>query len=659
MEKILIDDFIKFKSLSNPTFSPSGRNFCFTVSQADRENNNYKSRIYMRRNDEFVQLTSPGKESSFFFLDDDTVVFASDREDSKASGSRFYRISLNGGEATLFREFPIPVSKLIPLKDGRFLALGAYDPAFPDLYKGEEKYLEDHKKHLKDNEDYEQITEVPFWFNGDTFTRAARTAVYLADDRGLSLISEPDMDVSFIKLSKDESFALFSASRDRKYRRMNSFDLYHLNLDDLNIRKLVAHDQVLINNVEFADSFIYATGNCQHYGLNTDDDFYRLSYGDFHLEKIDDYGQSLWPSICTDVTLGSGTTLKAEKDTLYFVSTIFDNSVLRKLENGVVSDVISEKGSVDCFDIHDGKIIYVGMHDMKGQELYDENVHQLTRFNQEVLKDRYVAEPLELNFLSGSDDIHGFVYRPFNFDENRKYPVILDIHGGPKAAYGPVFFHEIQYWASEGYFVICCNPTGSDGRGSRFADIRGKYGTIDYADIMNFVDAALKAWPQMDEENLFETGGSYGGFMTNWIIGHTDRFRACASQRSISNWFSFYGISDIGPGFTEDQQACGPFDDAEKLWWHSPMKYADQVKTPTLFIHSDQDYRCPMAEGMQMYTSLITHGIEARLVYFRGENHELSRSGKPLHRIKRLQEITGWFNQHLDKKYRKDKSPVE
>ena len=655
MEKILIDDFTKFKFLSNPTFSPKGTNFCFTVREADKENNKYRSRIFMHRGDDFAPLTEAGKESSFFFLDEDTIAFASDRSDSKAQGSKFYRISLKGGEASLFREFPINISKMIPLKDGRFLALGEYDPAFPELHKGEEKYLEDYKKHVKDNEDYEEITEFPFWFNGDTFTRARRTAIYLVDESGLKLVSDPALDILFLKLSRDEGFALFSASSDQNYREMTSYDLWHLDLNDLNARKLIDHQQVLITDVQFADSFIYATGNCQHYGMNTNDDFYKLSYDGFHLEKIDDYGESLYSAICTDVTLGGGINMKAEKDTLYFLTTIFDRSILRKLENGVVSDVLDKDGSIDCFDIHDGKIVMVAMHDMKGQELYDGQGVQLSHFNDEVLKDRYVAQPEELDFLSGSDEIHGFVYKPIDFDKKKKYPVILDIHGGPKAAYGKVFFHEIQYWASEGYFVICCNPTGSDGRGSRFADSRGKYGTIDYADIMNFVDAALKAYPQMDEKNLFETGGSYGGFMTNWIIGHTNRFRACASQRSIANWFSFYGISDIGPGFTEDQQASSPFDDVEKLWWHSPMKYADNVKTPTLFIHSDQDYRCPMAEGMQMYTSLITHGVEARLVYFRGENHELSRSGKPLHRIKRLQEITGWFDSHLEEKYRKEK----
>ena len=285
-------------------------------------------------------------------------------------------------------------------------------------------------------------------------------------------------------------------------------------------------------------------------------------------------------------------------------------------------------------------MLLCALWDMKPQELYDETGRRVTHFNDAMLRGKYVAQPDPLNLTAGDHEVHGFILKPMDFEAGKKYPVIFDIHGGPKTVYGPVFYHEMQYWASSGYFVIFCNPTGSDGRGA-FMDIRGKYGTVDFDDLMAFCDAALAKYPEMDADNLFETGGSYGGFMTNWIIGHTDRFRACASQRSISNWTSFYGVSDIGPDFSEDQCGSTIWPDVEKFWWHSPMKYADKVKTPTLFLHSLEDYRCPVDQGYQMYSALIAHGVESR-----GENHELSRSGKPKHRIRRLNEITGWFEQH-------------
>jgi len=243
--------------------------------------------------------------------------------------------------------------------------------------------------------------------------------------------------------------------------------------------------------------------------------------------------------------------------------------------------------------------------------------------------------------------IDGWVIYPIDFDENKKYPAILDIHGGPKAAYGEIYFHEMQYWAAEGYFIFFCNPRGSDGKGNEFADIRGKYGTIDYEDLMKFTDCVLDHCPYIDSSGVGVTGGSYGGYMTNWIIGHTDRFKAAASQRSISNWLSDFGTADIGYYFNPDQLGGTPWNNTDKYWEHSPLKYADKAKTPTLFIHSDEDYRCWMGEGLQMFTALKYFGVESRLVLFHGENHELSRSGKPKHRIRRLMEITEWFDRHL------------
>jgi dipeptidyl aminopeptidase/acylaminoacyl peptidase len=135
--------------------------------------------------------------------------------------------------------------------------------------------------------------------------------------------------------------------------------------------------------------------------------------------------------------------------------------------------------------------------------------------------------------------------------------------------------------------------------------------------------------------------------MTNWIIGKTDRFKAAASQRSISNWVSMGYTTDIGYFFAPDQVGATPWTDQEKLWYHSPLKYADRVKTPTLFIHSDEDYRCWLPEALQMFTALKYHGVESRLCMFRGENHELSRSGRPKHRQRRLEEITNWFDRFL------------
>ncbi len=651
MQKISIDEFANFKFVANPTFSPNGKNFCFTVYNADLASNNYKSYIYAIKDNQIIRLTGLAKESSFQFIDDDTILFAGNRTDDKDfSGSKFYKISLNGGEAEEYLSFPIRLSNLNFLDNGDILANGRFLPNWPELYKNEEEYVKKYQEYLKENADYEEIEENPFWFNGSTFTRGARGAIYYYhnDTKTLEMLTDVSMDAHGIVLTKDKNELYFHGNTSVGYRNHANTNLYKMNLSTKEIVEVINHKDLSVSEVLIADSFLYVLGNKQEYGSNTNNDIYKLTYDTNELSKICDFGEANHSTVASDVRYGGGQGIKVVGDTLYTITTLFDKAVLQKIENGQIETIIDKEGSIDSFDIYENKLRLVALYDMKGTEIYDENLTQITHFNDAVLEDKYVAIPETLNFQSVQDEIHGFVLKPIDFDENKKYPVIIDIHGGPKTAYGAVFYHEMQYWASEGYFVIYCNPTGSDGRGNEFADIRGKYGTTDYQDLMNFCDAALEKYPQMDKDNFFETGGSYGGFMTNWIIGHTNRFKACASQRSISNWFSFYGVSDIGVSFTEDQQASTPFDNPEKLWWHSPLKYADKVTTPTLFIHSNEDYRCPMPEGMQMFTALKAHGVESKLVYFRGENHELSRSGKPIHRIKRLKEITQWFNNHLD-----------
>ncbi|HML46585.1 MAG TPA: prolyl oligopeptidase family serine peptidase, partial [Clostridia bacterium] len=212
---------------------------------------------------------------------------------------------------------------------------------------------------------------------------------------------------------------------------------------------------------------------------------------------------------------------------------------------------------------------------------------------------------------------------------------------------GSVLFHEMQYWCAKGYAVLFCNPTGGDGRGSAFADIRGRYGTIDYQDIMGFVDECLKRYDFIDPDRLGVTGGSYGGYMTNWIIGHTDRFRAAATQRGIANWVGFNFTSDIGYTFGEDQMQGTIWTEHDRIWEASPLKHIHNAKTPTLVLHSEQDYRCNMFEGFQIFSALRRLGVDTRMCLFKGENHELSRSGKPTNRIKRLEEITAWMDAYL------------
>ena len=652
LKPIAVDDFCAVRSLANVTFSPAGTSACFTVSRAEKEKNCYESRLYLLKDGAVRPLTGGGKESSFCYLDENTVLFAADREGEKepSLSSRYYKIALDGGEAELAYTFPIPVSQVFPLPGGDLLVTGSTFPGFENLYTGDKKLAKAYLAERKENEDYEVVTQLPWWWNGGTYTRGAYESLFYYDAKKKSLtrLTAAGLSVSDVQLTEDRKtvyYSLLDVSVPRP-AYFGGADLYRMELAS-HREEAVAKSRPDFNIAAYAlgRSFLLLLAADGKYGMNTDVDFYTLDYETLAVSPCAVYGESIGSSVGSDIRHGGGRTMKMDGDVLYFISTRFDSAGLYKLENGVVSPVMERGGSVDCFDRCGGKMLLCALWDMRAQELYDETGARITHLNDAALRGKYVARPETLTFTAEDHEVHGFVLKPMNFEPGEKYPVILDVHGGPKTVYGPVFYHEMQYWAGRGYFVIFCNPTGSDGRGA-FMDIRGKYGTVDFDDLMAFCDVALAAYPEMDSDNFFETGGSYGGFMTNWIIGHTDRFRACASQRSISNWTSFYGVSDIGPDFSEDQCGSTIWPDVEKFWWHSPMKYADKVKTPTLFLHSLEDYRCPVDQGYQMYSALIAHGIESRLVLFRGENHELSRSGKPKHRIRRLNEITGWFEHH-------------
>ncbi|WP_031404861.1 S9 family peptidase [Geobacillus vulcani] len=257
------------------------------------------------------------------------------------------------------------------------------------------------------------------------------------------------------------------------------------------------------------------------------------------------------------------------------------------------------------------------------------------------------AEPFTYQSTDGSD-IQGWIMKPPGLGEGEKAPLIVEIHGGPHAMYGFTFFHEFQLLVSRGYAVLFTNPRGSHGYGQAFVNaVRGDYGGMDYEDIMAGVDAAIRQFDFIDETRLGVTGGSYGGFMTNWIVGHTNRFKAAVTQRSISNWLSFSGVSDIGYFFTKWEVGCDMWEDAERLWHHSPLKYVKQMHTPLLILHSERDYRCPIEQAEQLFIALKQLGRETKFVRFPDANHDLSRTGNPTLRLERLRHIVEWFDHYL------------
>jgi len=660
MEKtrLELNDFTQYTFLSRLTWSPDGRSAAFIAQTANEAGDGYRADLYAMdaATGDARRMTSAGDCRDFFFMGDREIWFPAARRqadrDRIAAGEPltvYQKIALDGGEAVEALRLPLTVTQARPMADGRLCVVATHDLRVGDFFAMDEQQRADALAARKAESDYKVLEEIPFWFNGKGFIDHKRNRLMIVDPASgeITPVSEPLMQVEHVDV--DGTRVLYTGKvYEGKAPRTACVRLYDAatGADAL----LLPGDALAVGQAFFwqgAPCF-FATDMKAH-GANQNPTLYRARDG--KLETLFARDEAPGSNVGSDCRLGGGKSLLVEGDFLYYtVADHTDTKLLRLTTDGHCDVLIDGDGSVDGFDVREGRVLAIAMRGLRLQEVYALEGGQLVRrtaFNEAIYAGKTLSKPEPLDIVSDGVTIEGFVMKPVGFDPEKTYPAVLDIHGGPKTAFGRVFFHEMQAWANLGYFVFYCNPRGGEGRGDDFADIRGKYGTIDYDDLMRFTDAALAANPQIDAARVGVTGGSYGGFMTNWIIGHTDRFAAAASQRSIASWISKSNTTDIGYTFNADQMLCTAWSDIDKLWFHSPLKYADRCVTPTLFIHSDEDYRCWMAEGLQMFTALKVHGCEARLCLFHGENHELSRSGKPNHRARRLREITDWFDSHM------------
>jgi len=273
---------------------------------------------------------------------------------------------------------------------------------------------------------------------------------------------------------------------------------------------------------------------------------------------------------------------------------------------------------------------------------------QLTHINDELFSKLNLTEPEEIWYDSfDGKHIEAWVQKPPNFDPHKKYPLILNIHGGPHVAYGHIFMHEFQWMAAKGYVVLYPNPRGSTSYGQEFGNIiQYHYPGDDFKDLMAGVDEVIKRG-YIDDKKLGVTGGSGGGLLTNWVVGQTNRFAAAVAQRDIASWEDWW-YSDDFLLFQPTWFKGPPFEDPQEYRARSPINYVKNVTTPMMFVVGESDYRTPAgAGGEEMFRALKFRKIPTVMVRFPNESHELSRSGQPRHRVERLQHIVGWFDHWL------------
>ncbi len=276
------------------------------------------------------------------------------------------------------------------------------------------------------------------------------------------------------------------------------------------------------------------------------------------------------------------------------------------------------------------------------------NETRVTAFNAEWLAEtiRMPAERLTWTVADGTL-IEGWVIKPVGFEPSREYPMILKIHGGPYGAYGNTFFQTFHVLSNTGFFVLYVNPRGSTGYGHAYQwATRGAWGEVDTEDFLNGVEAAMAKYPEINPDRVGVSGGSYGGYMTNWLTSTTDRFAAAVTSRSITNWESWYGDSDA-QGLTDHAFYGPPWEERERYRRLSPISYVENVTAPTLIIHSENDYRTPIGDGEQWFMALMKRKVPVELVRYPRSSHGLSRSGEPWLLVDRLERMRTWFRYWL------------
>ncbi|MGI6344910.1 MAG: prolyl oligopeptidase family serine peptidase [Bacillota bacterium] len=654
--KVVARDITALRFVSDPALSVDGR-IAYVITESNLEKNGYSSAIWVetpqgeRRRFTYGQRSDGGlvrETSPRWSPDGRKLLFVSNRN----GRPQLFALDDLGGEAVQLTKMPEGVGEPTWSPDGRYIAFTSTDPR-------------DEAAEKDKNPDVRHITHLRYKFNGRGFTDTRRRHLYVLDtsDSSVRQVTKGDFDVSGINWTSDSQQLLFSAciSPDCELRMIP--DIHVIDLTGDNLRRLTAGEGTATNPVCSPDGqwiafFGHVKGQIGY--ANTDLWVMPLAGGEA-VNLTEAMDRSVGCSVGSDARFGGGNTKACwSADGQHLIVSITDGGTCHLYRVNVATRQIEQltHGDLAITAFHhvavDGedRIAYIAGDVTNPGDVYlwqPGAIKQLTAVNADILAEWQLSVPERVEF-QGTDGLplEGWIMKPVGFEEGKKYPLIMEIHGGPHSTYGYGFFHEFQMLTSAGYGVLFMNPRGSRGYGEEFTKgVVGDWGGMDYADCMSAVDYAIQLdW--VDAERLGVTGGSYGGYMTNWIVTQTDRFKAAVTLRSISNMYTKYGCSDIGwYGNKAGMGGRDLWDSEDFIMSRSPIRYAPQVKTPILIIHSELDFRCPMEQAEQWYVALKRLGKTVEFVRFAGENHELSRSGKPRNRIDRLNFILDWFNRYV------------
>ncbi len=658
---ITADDLYKFKLISEPVISPAGDLAVYCQHEVDKKTEKKYAHLWAVSlpNGKPRQITH-GKHSDTnprFSPDGKTIAFLSNREDEKQP--QIYLLPTDGGEARKLTDLKGEIGSFSFSPDGKRLLV-----QFRAKDKGEiEREKDEHKKKL--GVVCREIDRVFFKEDGRGYLPKERFHLWIVDvksGKAKQLTKGDKYDEWDPAWSPDGRTIAFCSNRSEDPDLdPDAIDIYLIPSSGGKMKRIETPLGPKGSPSFSPDGRLIAYYGHEGKGMGWKNTRLWVVPADGKgkarcLTAKHDFDVSSW----TINDMGSlpqvPPTWASDGSAIYFQVAHHGNTVLKRADlDGNVEDVIAKTGVVGRFgfDRDQERLLYffgdmkdpgqIYLHDMEsGKE------RVLTRANHALLSKIDLGNVEEVWFKGAAgNDLQGWIITPPGFDPGKKYPSILEIHGGPRVQYGNFFMHEFYYLAAQGYVVYFCNPRGGQGYGEEHSKaIWNDWGGADYADLMAWADHVSKL-PYIDPDRMGVTGGSYGGYMTNWIIGHTDRFQAAVTQRSVSNLLSMYGSSDFNWAFQEEFGNVPPWEDPENYLRQSPITYIGNAKTPTLVIHSENDLRCAIEQGEQVFVALKRLGVETKMIRFPDEPHGLSRNGRTDRRIARLTHIIAWFDRYL------------
>lgn len=651
---ITADDLLHMIGLEDPRISPDGRWVAVVRVQADKVKNTYLRNIWLVRTDgtRTFALTRSGKDSApRWSPDGKTLAFVSGRADK----AQLYLFDVESpGDPRKITDAPNGVSAPVWSPDGTRLAylasMSAADRAYEDDPDNAKKPSEDDEKKKIDPR---VIKGMPYRA-GTAYLTDKFNQIYVLDVLPESSeavkphrLTDADANHAEIAWTPDSTAVLTAHVDEVGHDEPGRFaSIYRIELEN--------HVQTRLTDDSHADDRVL---------LSSDGRF--MAWARFPREQMAlKYTRLAVRDTQTDETVDVNLGIDVNpvsavwaRNTLYFNAQTHGRTWIYGLPslNDSPRTVVEFEGRADKFDVTaDGTIVYVGFNSQSLAEVYlqtaEGETRQISQFNVKLRDETHLPVWNRLTWEREGVEIEGWYALPPNADSNQKLPLVLDIHGGPHIMWSPHYDNEWHNWQavlSAGYAVFIANPRGSTGYGEAFQTaIHAQWGDRAQADILTGLEKFLELG-LIDTERMGIMGGSYGGYMTAWIVARDHRFKAALAERGVYNLISFTGTTDI-PTFIPDEFGLELPDDPATLWAHSPLAYAHQIQTPLLVIHSENDFRVAISEGEQLFAAVRRAGnVPVEFVRYPREGHELSRAGEPEHRIDRLNRIVTWFDRWL------------